>query len=852
MSARGQGVSNTNFDVFDFIDPFIGTDNGGHVHPGATLPFGMVKASADVYIDAENQGAQGGFASDNSTIIGFSHMHDSGTGGTPSLGLFPIFPQSGCPDDDLNRCEWAYLDRRVQRINGTARASPGYFAVALNTSILGEVTVTNHTALYRFTFPDQPVPRNGPGSIGSSTIPLSPVLLLDLIDLPRSRSNGTISVDPTSGRISGFGTFNPSFGIGSYNAYVCADFIGAEVRDTGLFKNNRAGNDPKSQSVVKDGVNGDGSDGGDTQLPVGAFVQFNKPDRNNQIFVRVGMSFISIEKACQNAEKEIPTFDFEGVQTSAEDAWRKKLSPISIDATGVNDSLQTTFWSGVYRTFLSPQDYTGENPLWESDEPYYDSYYCIWDSYRSIHPLLTITDPQSQTLMIRSLIDIYVHEGYLPDCRMSLCKGFTQGGSNADVVLTDSFLKNITDGVDWQKGYEAVVKDAEVEPLNWAVEGRGGLKSWKELKYIPTDDYDPYGVGPFTRSISRTVEYAYNDFTIALFARGLGITADFEIYLERSTYWKNMYKADQVSFINETNTGFVGFLQPRFLNGTFGFQDPIFCSSLLNFTSCYLNPKGHETYEGSAWLYTFYVPQDMATLITTLGGPEEFTRRLQYLHYTYNLLYIGDEQAFLTVYLGHYSGRPGVSSDLAHFYIPAQFNDSIIGIPGNDDSGAMGSFSTFSMLGFFPVAGQDVYLIIPPFFPEINVTSPVTGRVATVRNIGFDPSYRARYIQRARLDGQEYTRNWIGHRFFLEGGVLELELGESESGWGTRPEDLPPSASTSFGSSGSSSGGGGGASLKRSAGIWHLWIVIRSGERVQERETTTCLIGRRRRRRRRG
>ncbi|KAK8189420.1 glycoside hydrolase family 92 protein [Phyllosticta capitalensis] len=797
---QGQG----GFDVLDFINPFIGTDNGGHVHPGATLPFGMVKASADVY--GENQG---GFSSDNSTIIGFSHMHDSGTGGSPSLGLFPIFPQSGCPDDDLNRCEWAYLDRRVERIYGSAKASPGYFAVTLNTSIQGEVTVTNHTALYRFTFPNDPVPQNGFGSIGNSTIPLSPVLLIDVIDLPRSRSDGNITVDAATGRITGNGTFNPSFGIGNYKAYFCAEFLGAEVRDTGLFKNNRAGTEPKSQRVVADGTNGDND--GDTVLPVGAFVQFNKPDSNNQIFVRVGMSFISTEKACQNAEKEIPSYDFEGVQSSAEDAWRKKLSPVSIDATGVSNSLQTTFWSGLYRTFLSPQDYTGENPLWESDEPYYDSYYCMWDSYRSIHPLLTIMDPLSQTLMVRSLIDIYVHEGWLPDCRMSLCKGFTQGGSNADVVLADSFLKNISDGIDWKLGYEAVVKDAEVEPLNWGVEGRGGLKSWKDKKYIPTDDYDPYGVGPFTRSISRTVEYAYNDFTIALIARALGNIADFEKYLERSTYWKNMYKADQTSFINETNTGFVGFLQPRYLNGTFGFQDPIFCSSLLNFTSCYLNAKGHETYEGSAWLYTFYVPQDMATLITTLGGPQEFTRRLQYLHYTYNLLYIGDEQAFLTVFLGHYSGRPGVSADLAHFYIPAQFNDSIVGIPGNDDSGAMGSFSSFTLLGFFPVAGQDVYLIIAPFFPEVNITSPVTGSVATVRNIGFDPSYRARYIQRARLDGQEYSRNWIGHRFFLEGGLLELELGDAESDWGTRPEDLPPSASTSFGS------GGSGGSLKRSA-----------------------------------
>lgn len=122
-------------------------------------------------------------------------------------------------------------------------------------------------------------------------------------------------------------------------------------------------------------------------------------------------------------------------------------------------------------------DYTGENPLWESTEPYYDSYYCIWDSFRSIHSLITIVDPVSQIRMMRSLVDIYRHEGWLPDCRMSLCKGFTQGGSNADVLLADTWLKigNISDGLDWQTAYEAVVTDAEDEPKNWAVQGRGKL-----------------------------------------------------------------------------------------------------------------------------------------------------------------------------------------------------------------------------------------------------------------------------------------------------------------------------------------------------------------------------------------
>ncbi|OJD30632.1 glycoside hydrolase family 92 protein [Diplodia corticola] len=769
--AFGQGTGG--YQILDFVDPLIGTVNGGHVFPGATLPFGMAKAVADVGGDGE---LQAGFASDDSPIAGFSHMHDSGTGGSPSLGNFPLFPHAGCPGDDVNNCEFPATTRAVDRINGTAFASPGYFTVTLNTSIKAETTVTNHTALWRFTFPEVPVSPNG----DNTTIPLSPLILVDLKDLPNSRSHGQISVDPDTGRITGNGTFAPSFGIGTYNLSFCASFKGATIRETGVFMNNRAGNEPKSLQVVPDNINTDSE-----TLPAGAWVHFEAPS-DGQILARVGVSFISADRACQHAETEIPDYDFDTVHAAAEEAWREKLSVVSIDPVGVNKSLQRTFWSGLYRTMISPQDYTGENYLWESDEPYYDSFYY----------------PYSQTQMIRTLIDIYRHEGWLPDCRMSLCKGFTQGGSNADVILVDSFLKNITQDVDWETGYEALIKDAEDEPLNWAVEGRGGLTSWKSLGYIPADDYDPLGVGPFTRSISRTVEYAYNDYVIALMAQRLGKTGDYEKYLERSSNWKNMFKEDEVSFFNTTpggpkvDSGFTGFLQVKYLNGSWGYQDPILCSSLYNFTSCYLNPDGHETYEGSIWLYTFYVPQDMATLITTLGGPETFTRRVEFLHYTYNLLYIGDEQAFLTIYLAHYSGRPAVSAEIVHSYLPAQFNDTIIGIPGNDDSGSMGSASSFFMMGFFPQAGQDVYFITPPFFREVNITSPVTGKTATIRNVGFDPEYRAIYVQSATLDGVPYAKNWFTHAFFLDGGVLELTLGRNESDWGTREEDLPPSAST--------------------------------------------------------
>ena len=274
-----------------------------------------------------------------------------------------------------------------------------------------------------------------------------------------------------------------------------------------------------------------------------------------------------------------------------------------------------------------------------------------------------------------------------------------------------------------------------------------------------------------------------------------------------------MYKADQTSalytgFPNETDTGFVGFLQPKYLNGTWGYQDPIFCSPLLNFTSCYLNPDGHETYEGSSWLYTFYVPQDMASLITTLGGPATFVNRLDYFHAS-GLLYIGDEQGFLDVFLYHFAGRPAKSAERAHFYIPSQFNDTVNGIPGNDDSGAMGSFAALTMMGIFPNAGQDVYFITPPFFEEVSIRNKVTGNTATIRNVNFDPGYENIYIQSATLDGKPYTRNWLGHGFFRDGGVLELTLGRNESAWGTRAEDLPPSLSTRWGGSGGGGDGGG-------------------------------------------
>jgi putative alpha-1,2-mannosidase len=192
---------------------------------------------------------------------------------------------------------------------------------------------------------------------------------------------------------------------------------------------------------------------------------------------------------------------------------------------------------------------------------------------------------------------------------------------------------------------------------------------------------------------------------------------------------------------------------------------------------------------------TSFVPHDMATLITLLGGASTFVKRLDYMH-DKEITYIGNEPAFLTVYQYHYAGRPGKSASRAHYYIPEYFSPTAAGLPGNDDSGTMGAFVAMSMIGLFPNPAQNVYFIIPPFFPSVQYKSPLTKKTSTIKTVNFDASYENIYIQSATLDGKPYTKNWIDYSFFTDGQELVLTLGRNESTWGTHDADLPPSVST--------------------------------------------------------
>lgn len=378
-----------------------------------------------------------------------------------------------------------------------------------------------------------------------------------------------------------------------------------------------------------------------------------------------------------------------------------------------------------------------------------------------------------------------------PECSSANFGNFTRGGSNADNVLVDAYVKNLSTTIDWNLALDAIIQDAEVEPLEWSFHGRGGLASWKSLDYIPYLDFDPAGFGTNSRSISRTLEYSYNDFCLATLARGLGRADLHDKYLARSANWRNLWRADQASLIGGEDTGFAGFFQPRYLNGTWGYQDPIACSSLASFCSLTTNPS--ETFEASVWQYQFLVPQDAAALVGLMGGDDAFVARLDFFHAS-GLADISNEPVFLTVFLYHYAGRPGLSAARAHAYVPRSFPADDAGLPGNDDSGAMGSFLFFVAAGLFPVAGQNVYLISAPFFEALSVTHPLTGRTATTRVVaGWDPAYESIFIQNVTVNGRPWTKSWIGHEFFTEGWTMELTLGANESSWGAEAADRPPS-----------------------------------------------------------
>lgn len=721
----------------DYVNPRIGSEGLGRVFIGPSCPFGMVKPSPDC-----TSSPNSGWLPMPVQVNGFAQVHVSGTGGGPKYGNILVMPFSGSLDSN------SHIDFRK-----TEEIKLGYYSTEFeNSGIRTEITTAPRASFYRFTYPADSIKAllfDAGFFLGESPVP----------DAREAQQFVGSEIEILSDReIAGYSRIRGGWNNGpAYTVYFHA------IADR-----------PFSQTATWCGDSiTDSKYQYDSGKKTGTLVCFSDTD-SNIVNLTVGISFLSHLKARENAIREADGRNFDRVRNDLLDSWEKLLSRITIDPE-TPEPQKRMFYTGIYHTMLMPVERTGENPLWTDPDPYYDDFYAIWDTYRSSSPLITLIDPKRETDIVRSLINIYKRDGYMPDARSGNANGRTQGGSNAEIVIADAYVKGLKD-IDYEMGLEAMLKDATVPPGgNEEAEGRGGLTEYVNLGYIP------HGI---PRAGNRTVEYSYCDYAIYLVAKGLGHKDLAEKYLHQSSNWKNLWRSDY------EHAGVRGFIMPRDEAGNwldeiaFGhssLQKPTFRYTPVTFEGPWYTPWWNMFfYEASSWEYSLSIPHDVDGLIELCGGPEKFDHRLD-IFFDNGFFNVNNEPSFLSPCLYHWIGRPDKSSDRLLQIIADNYNDGPVGLPGNDDSGAMSSWLAFHMTGLYPNAGQDYYIIHTP------VLKSTTFHLAD--DIDFTIAARGlsennRYIKSATLNGNPYPYSTIRHSDILSGGMLVLEMGDKPSEWG--------------------------------------------------------------------
>jgi predicted alpha-1,2-mannosidase len=722
-----------------YVDPYIGVDWGGNTFVGSAVPFGMVKLGPDMET-FDHRPSGFGYSSDG-LILGFSHTHLSGAQG--KYGNILVQPVTG-----------PVTPGKLASPRNAEQAAPGYYTAMLTRyGVRAEVSSTRRTGIHRYTFPAS--------QDAHLTVDVEHCL---------SRGNGKGWEDQhfdggevhvvSPREISGVGRYSGGWNRGGeYRVYFDLQ-TDAPVRASRTWTGSSITND--KDAIVT------------TETPLGAILDFSTRP-NQAIHVKVGISFISIEQARANLVSEMPGFDLDAARRQVLAQWEKQLQTIRL--RGATSSQMRQIYTALYHTMLMPVDRTEENPLWQSSEPYYDDYYAIWDTFRTSAPLLTLIAPERERDLVRSLLNIYQHEDYMPDARSGNDTGRTQGGSNTDVMVADAFVKHLS-GIDYKLALKAMIHNAEAEPKDAQKEGRGGITDYNRLGYVTTSD---------ERAGSRTVEYANDDFSIAEVACGLGEQATAAKYLARSHNFENLWDPKLIEGVDVNERakrsvpGFSGFIRPRHADGSWAAPNSIARGSWWTFF-----------YEGDEWTYSLYAPQDTKRIVELAGGSKEFTRRLDYI-FTHGHYDVSNEPGFMLPMLYLWAGRPDRSADVLRLTLEKYFTDTRAGIPGNDDSGAMSSWFIFNTLGIYPVAGQDIYLIGTPAVSDANIAVG-NGKMLRILAKGAGVDGLNRYVQAATLNGKALNKAWFRHADIVNGGVLELQMGSVPSEtWGVAVP--PPSAS---------------------------------------------------------
>lgn len=719
-----------------YVDPRIGSEGLGRVFIGPSCPYGMVKPSPDC-----TPSPNSGWLPMPERVDGFAQVHVSGTGGGPKYGNVLVTP-FGNGMDRVNHYD--YREYETIRL--------GYYDTQFKQNgIRTEITTANRASFYRFTYPEDSL----------KSLAVDAGFFLGENPVPDAREAqqfvGSEIQVLSDHEVAGYTRIRGGWNNGkAYTVYFYAETDRPFVQSL-TWKGNRI---TEAQSQY------------DSAEKTGALLRFAKNDKVVQL--KVGISFLSMQKAKINAHSEIPHWSFEKVHQDLLGQWEQLFQKIEIDPS-TPLAKKRMFYTGLYHTMLMPVDRTGENPLWSDPEPYYDDFYAIWDTYRSSSPLITLIDPKREADIVRSLVNIYKRDGYMPDARSGNSNGRTQGGSNAEIVIADAFVKGLK-GIDYELALEAMLKDATVPPGgNEEAEGRGGLIPYLELGYIP------HGID---RAGNRTVEYSYCDYAIALVAKGLGKEDLYQRYLKQSENWKNLWRGDY------EHEGAKGFIMPRDREGNwldsipFGHStrmQPKFKYTPVTFEGPWYTPWWSMFfYEASSWEYSLSIPHDVPGLIEKCGGAADFEKRLD-IFFDKGFFNVNNEPSFLTPCLYHWLGKPWRSSDRIREIIAKNYNDGPVGLPGNDDSGAMSSWLAFHMIGLYPNAGQDYYLIHTPLLTS--TTFHLEGG-KEFKVVAEGLSDKNCYIQGVTLNGKDYPYSVLRHKDIMAGGELVLKMGKKPGNWG--------------------------------------------------------------------
>ena len=705
-------------DYTQYVNPFIGTDFTGNTYPGAQAPFGMVQLSPDNGLPGWDRIS--GYFYPDSTIAGFSHTHLSGTGAGDlyDISFMPVtlpYKEAEAP-----------LGIHSKFSHDDESATAGYYRVLLKDyNIHVELTATERCGIQRYTFPE---------ARAAIFLNLKKAMNWDF-------TNDTQVEIVDSVTIQGY------------------RFSDGWARDQHIYFRTRFSKPFTSVQIDTTAIIKDGDHIGTATI---ARFDFDT-QKDEQIIVSTAISGVSTEGAAKNLLAEVPDDNFDKYRNLTRDNWNRQLSKIEIVSNNTDDKVN--FYTALYHSMIAPTIYS------DVDGSYYDpdkkthktdgwvnySTFSLWDTFRAAHPLFTYTEPERANDMVKSFIAFYEQNKRLPVWNFYGSETDMMIGYHAVPVIVDAYLKGITD-VDPEKALEACIATANIDNYR-------GIGMYKKLGYVPYNIADSYNAENW--SLSKTLEYAYDDYCIAKMAEKMGKKEIADEFYKRSLNYKNLYNPA------------TSFMQPKDDKGNF----------IKNFSPDEYTPH---ICESNGWQYFWSVQQDIDGLIALTGGKERFAQKLDSM-FTYHPSADDELPIFSTGMIGQYAHGNEPSHHVIYLYNAVEqpwktqqyaakvmhelYQNSPAGLCGNEDCGQMSAWYVFSAMGFYPVdpvSGK--YEIGTPLFPEMQMhlsngnTFTVLAPTVSKENI---------YIQAVKFDGKPYSKSYITHEQIMEGATLEFEMGNT-------------------------------------------------------------------------